>query len=131
VASPLWSNIFLTPFDRWMTAQGCRLTRWADDFVVVCRTTAEAQRAVACAERFLREEVGVALQPQKTRIVHVRQGFECLGYTVKRGQGFRLPAHKRRSQANPYDLDAIPRAKSLQRVQERIRSRTRRQAPIT
>jgi hypothetical protein len=31
VASPLWSNIFLTPFDRAMTAAGFRLTRWADD----------------------------------------------------------------------------------------------------
>jgi RNA-directed DNA polymerase len=28
VASPLWSNIFLTPCDRWMTQEGCRLTRW-------------------------------------------------------------------------------------------------------
>ena len=31
VASPLWSNIFLTPFDRWMAEKGLRLTRWADD----------------------------------------------------------------------------------------------------
>jgi RNA-directed DNA polymerase len=131
VASPLWSNIFLTPFDRWMTAQGFRLTRWADDFVVVCRTKAEAQRALASAERFLREELGVALHPQKTRIVHVRQGFEFLGYKIKRGKGFRLPAHKRRSKANPHDLYAIPRPKSLQRFQERIRSLTRRKAPIT
>jgi RNA-directed DNA polymerase len=131
VASPLWSNIFLTPFDRWMTAQGFRLTRWADDFVVVCRTKAEAQRALASAERFLREELGVALHPQKTRIVHVRQGFEFLGYKIKRGKGFRLPAHKRRSKANPHDLYAIPRPKSLKRFQERIRSLTRRKAPIT
>ena len=32
VASPVWSTIFLTPFDRWMTQEGFRLTRWADDF---------------------------------------------------------------------------------------------------
>jgi group II intron reverse transcriptase/maturase len=131
VASPLWSNIFLTPFDRWMMAQGFRLTRWADDFVVVCRTKAEAQRALASAERFLREELGVALHPQKTRIVHVRQGVEFLGDKIKRGKGFRLPAHKRRSQANPHELYAIPRPKSLKRFQERIRSLTRRKAPIT
>ncbi|MGA8294367.1 MAG: reverse transcriptase domain-containing protein, partial [Rhodoplanes sp.] len=36
VASPLWSNIYLTPFDHAMTEAGYRLTRWADDFVVVC-----------------------------------------------------------------------------------------------
>jgi RNA-directed DNA polymerase len=131
VASPLWSNIFLTPVDRWMTAQGFRLTRWADDFVVVCRTKAEAQRALASAERFLREALGVALHPQQTRIVHVQQGFEFLGYKITRGKGFRLPAHQRRSKANPHDLDAIPRPKSLTRFQERSRSLTRRKAPIT
>src|SRR5262249_8661041 len=70
VASPLWSNIFLTPFDRQMTLAGFCLTRWADDFVVLCRTRAEAQRALATAERFLQEELGVRLHPQKTRIVH-------------------------------------------------------------
>jgi RNA-directed DNA polymerase len=78
VASPLWSKIFLTPFDHVMTAAGYRVTRWADDFVVVCRTRQEAARALA--ESFLRDEVGVSLHPEKTRIVHVDHGFEFLGY---------------------------------------------------
>jgi RNA-directed DNA polymerase len=68
VASPMGSNIFLTPFDRAMTAAGFRVTRWADDFVVLCKTRGEAQRAFAFAERFLREELGVTLHPQKTRM---------------------------------------------------------------
>lgn len=131
VASPLWSNIFLTPFDQWMSAQGFQLTRWADDFVVICRTRAEARRALVCAERFLREELGVELHPQKTRIVHVRQGFEFLGYKIKRGTGFRLPAAKRRSGTNLHDLYAIPRSKSIKRFEVRIRNLTRRKAPIT
>jgi len=101
VASPLWSTIFLTPFDRRMIAEGFRLTCWADDVVVLCRTRAEAQRAMAIAERFLREEWGVGRQPQKTRIVQVSQGFEFLGYQVKQGAGHRRPAHKRRGRANP------------------------------
>ncbi len=100
VASPMWSNIFLTPFDRAMTAAGFRLTRWADDFVVLCKTRGEAQRALAFAERFLREELGVTLHPQKTRIVHVSHGFEFLGYKVKQGKGYRLAASKRRSRTN-------------------------------
>jgi RNA-directed DNA polymerase len=131
VASPLWSNIFLTPFDRWMAAEGLRLTRWADDFVVLCQTREEAQRALAMAERFLREELGVELHPQKTRIVHVSQGFEFLGYKVKPGAGHRLPAHKRRGRANRHNLYAIPRAKSVKRFQEQIRALTRRKAPLT
>jgi RNA-directed DNA polymerase len=131
VASPLWSNIFLTSFDRWMAEEGFRLTRWADDFVVRCQTREEAQRAWARAERFLREELGVERPPQKTRIVHVSQGFECLGYKVKQGAGHRLPAHQRRGRANPHHLYAIPREKSVKRFQEQIRALTRRKAPRT
>jgi RNA-directed DNA polymerase len=104
VASPVWSNIFLTPFDRQMTAEGFRLTRWADDFVVRCPTREEAQRARAVAEPCLREAWGVERHPQKTRVVHVSQGFECLGYQVKQGAGHRLPAHKRRGRSNPQNL---------------------------
>jgi RNA-directed DNA polymerase len=130
VASPLWSNIFLTPFDRRMTAEGFRLTRWADDFVVLCQTRAEARRALAVAERFLREELGVELHPQKTRIVHVSQGFEFLGYKVKQGTGFRLPAHRRRGRSNPRNLYAVPREKSVKRLQDQIRALTRRKAPL-
>jgi RNA-directed DNA polymerase len=130
VASPLWSNIFLTPFDRRMTAEGFRLTRWADDFVVLCQTRAEARRALAVAERFLREELGVELHPQKTRIVHVSQGFEFLGYKVKQGTGFRLPAHRRRGRSNPRNLYAVPREKSVKRFQDQIRALTRRKAPL-
>jgi RNA-directed DNA polymerase len=130
VASPLWSNIFLTPFDRQMTAEGFRLTRWADDFVVLCQTREEAQRALAVAERFLREALGVELHPQKTRVVHVSQGLEFLGYKVKQGAGHRLPAHKRRGRSNPQNLYAIPREKSVQRFQEQIRTLTRRKVPI-
>jgi RNA-directed DNA polymerase len=131
VASPLWSNIFLTPFDCWMAEEGLRLTRWADDFVVLCQTREEAQRALALAERFLREELGVERHPQKTRMVHVSQGFECLGYKVKRASGFWLPAHKRRSRTNPQGLYAIPREKSVKRFQEQIQALTRRKAPLT
>lgn len=131
VASPLWSNIFLTPFDRAMTEEGFRLTRWADDFVVVCRTQREAQRALMCAERFLRQELGIELNAHKTQIVHTRQGFEFLGYKIKRGKSLRLSANKRRSASNPYDLYAIPREKSIRHFKDQIRGLTQRKAPVT
>jgi RNA-directed DNA polymerase len=54
-----------------MTAAGYRVTRWADDFVVVCRTRQEAQTARALAGTFRRKELGVSLHLEKTRIVHV------------------------------------------------------------
>ena len=130
VASPLWSNIFLTPFDHAMTAAGYRVTRWADDFVIVCRTRREAQNALALARSFLRDELGVSLHPEKTRIVHVDHGFEFLGYKVKRGKGLRLSASKRTSQANPHNLYAVPREKSVARFKDQIRNLTQRRAPV-
>jgi hypothetical protein len=52
-------------------------------------------------------ELGVQLHPQKTRIVHVRQGFEFLGYKIKRGQRqLRLPPGKIRSGVQPGALYA-------------------------
>jgi group II intron reverse transcriptase/maturase len=131
VASPLWSNISLTPCDRYLTEAGLRLTRWADDLVIVGKTRQEAERALALATRFLQDELAVELQPQKTRIVHSSYGVEFLGYKVKRGSGYRRPEAKRRRRAHPQNLSAVPRPQSVQRFQEQIRALTRRQAPLT
>ena len=84
VISPLLSNILLTPFDWEMRRKGYELTRWADDWVVTCATKAEAKAALNTAKKIL-EKLGVTLQAEKTRIVHVCQGFEFLGYKIKRG----------------------------------------------
>jgi group II intron reverse transcriptase/maturase len=130
VASPLWSNIYLTPFDHAMTEAGYRLTRFADDFVVICNTRREAEAALALAKTFLQEKLGVSLHPEKTRIVHVRDGFEFLGYKIRRGRGLRMAAHKRTTKANPLDLYAIPRARSVDRFKDQIRNLTRRKAPV-
>ena len=130
VASPLWSNIYLTPFDHAMTEAGYRLTRWADDFVVVCRTRQEAEGAMATARAFLHEKLGVSLHPEKTRIVHITNGFEFLGYKIRKGKGLKLPAHKRTARTNPLNLYAVPRQKSVDRFKDQIRSLTRRNAPV-
>ena len=130
VASPLWSNIFLTPFDRAMTAEGYVTVRWADDFVVLCRTRAEANRALVFARRILQKELGVQVHPQKTQVVHVSQGFEFLGYKVKGGKGYRMPASRRRVKGNSRDLYAIPREKSVKRFRDQIRRLTRRRIPL-
>jgi hypothetical protein len=93
----LLSNILLTPFDREMRHKGYQLTRYADDWVVTCKSAAETRAAIDAAARILKQ-LGVELHPQKTRIVHVRYGFEFLGYMIKRGKRFYLPAAKIRSQ---------------------------------
>ena len=94
VVSPLLSNVLLTPFDREMRRRGHRLTRYADDWLLTCRSRGEARAALETAKRIL-AKLGVTLNAGKTRIVHVRQGFEFAGYKINQGQRpLRLPSSK-------------------------------------
>lgn len=107
VVSPLLANIYLNPFDHLMAAQGREMVRYADDFVILCRTEAEAKEALREVEQWT-QAAGLTLHPTKTRIVHaVTDGFDFLGYHFERGQHW-------------------PRKKSLQKLKETIRSLTRR-----
>jgi RNA-directed DNA polymerase len=98
--------------------------------VVTCATKAEARAALNTAKKIL-EKLGVTLQAEKTRIVHVCQGFEFLGYKIKRGsQPLNLTPERIRSGAANGGLYAYPREKSLEHFKEQIRQRTRRKAPL-
>ena len=130
VASPLLSNVLLTPFDKEMRRRGYRLTRYADDWVITCTSAAEARTALATATAVL-ERLGVRINPTKTRIVRVQHGFEFLGYKIKRGKGLRLPLHKVRTRLRPGGLYAYPTQKSLRHFKDQVRSRTRRKAPVS
>ncbi len=131
VVSPLLSNVLLTPFDREMRRRGYRLTRFADDWVVTCRSRSEAKAALRVAARIL-EKLGVELHAKKTRIVHVKYGFEFLGYKIKRGsRQLRLAPDAIRSGTSQGDLYAYPRQKSIEHFKDQIRKRTRRKAPLT
>jgi RNA-directed DNA polymerase len=130
VVSPLLSNILLTPFDQEMRCKGYQLTRYADDWVITCKSATEARAALAAATRVL-EQLGVRLNPQKTRIVHVRQGFDFLGYRIVRTRGKRkLPASMIRARLHPKGLIACPTRKSIWRFRDRVRALTRRCAPL-
>ena len=108
VISPLLSNIYLDPLDHKMAERGYAMVRYADDFVILCRTEAEARRALAEVEAWM-EDAGLRLHPEKTRVVDAREpgGFDFLGYHFERGYRW-------------------PRRKSLRKVKEAIRQKTRR-----
>ena len=82
VISPLLSNVYLHAFDRAFVARGIgTLVRYADDWLVLCRTGREAQAALDAARAIL-AELGLELHPDKTRIVDLRdgrEGFDFLG----------------------------------------------------
>lgn len=122
VASPLMSNVYLHVFDEAMAKAGFALTRYGDDWVIVCRSRAEAERALTSARAVLEEELGLRVHPEKTRIVHVRQGFEFLGYKVKRGKGLNYKT------GGPA-LYAYPRQRSIDRFKDKVRTATNRRNP--
>jgi RNA-directed DNA polymerase len=107
VISPLLANIYLNPLDHQMAEASFAMVRYADDFVVLCRTREEADRALALVQSWV-EENGLTLHPTKTKVVDARtEGFAFLGYEF-RG---RL---------------RLPRKKSLDKVKDAIRAKTRR-----
>lgn len=77
--SPLLTNFYMTPFDHELTGQGLRLIRYCDDFVIQCRTEAEAQTALRAAEQAAAGR-RLRLHPNKTRIVPLHGEFDFLGY---------------------------------------------------
>ena len=107
VLSPLLSNIYLNPLDHLMAAKGIEMVRYADDFVILCRTAEDAEQALALVSEWTTAN-GLTLHPTKTRIVDEREtGFEFLGY--------RFVKHRR-----------FPRKKSLEKFKDAIRSKTKR-----
>lgn len=93
VISPLLANLYLDPLDHLLADGGQQMVRYADDFVILCRSEAEAQAALARVRTWI-EENGLQLHPEKTRIVDGTQpgGFDFLGYHFERG--YRWPRRK-------------------------------------
>src|SRR3984893_2462070 len=109
VISPLLANIYLHPLDELMAARGYRMVRYADAFVVLCKSREEAAAALAEIRAWVTEN-GLRLHPDKTHVGDCRipgEGFEFLGYRFEAGRRW-------------------VRKKSLTRLKDRIRERTRR-----
>jgi len=108
VISPLLSNIYLDALDHLMAESGFQMVRYADDFVILSRTEADAQQALRRAQKWT-ATAGLQLHPVKTRIVDALQpgGFDFLGYHFERGYRW-------------------PREKSLRKFKETVRGKTRR-----
>jgi RNA-directed DNA polymerase len=113
VISPLLANIYLNPLDHQMAAAGYEMVRYADDFVVLCRSEVEARTALELIAVWVRS-AGLTLHPEKTRIVDATQkgGFDFLGYHFERGMRW-------------------PRKKSLAKLKQRLRERIPRRSGLS
>ncbi|WP_019606016.1 CRISPR-associated endonuclease Cas1 [Teredinibacter turnerae] len=77
--SPVLANLLLDDFDSDMRKAGFNCLRFADDFVVVCQSREEAERAWQRAASSLNEH-GLFLAENKTRVISFERGFRFLGY---------------------------------------------------
>jgi RNA-directed DNA polymerase len=109
VLSPVLSNAYLNPLDHRMSEGGFQMVRYADDFVILCRTLEEAEAALAAVQQWV-EAHGLTLHPEKTHIVDAREkSFSFLGYSFRGELRF-------------------PRAKSHRKFVNRIRELTPRKS---
>jgi RNA-directed DNA polymerase len=121
VISPLLLNVALHGMEAalgiWRSARGYiqsprALVRYADDFVVFCRTKEDAEQAQTILATWLGER-GLALAADKTRIVHITEGFDFLGWTVRQFKVTTTPTG--------YKLLIRPSNESVRRIKERLR----------
>ena len=83
VVSPLLANIALNVLDWHLHKQGFRFVRYADDFVVLCRSEGETKEALAVVKHLLADQLGLSLSPEKTRVTRFHEGFSFLGFDIK------------------------------------------------
>ena len=107
VISPLLSNAYLDPLDHLMATRNIEMVRYADDFVILCRSAADARDALELVQRWT-ASAGLTLHPDKTRIADANlEGFDFLGYHFERGKHW-------------------PRDKSIKKFRDTIRAKTPR-----
>jgi len=107
VLSPMLSNVYLDPLDHLVAQAGFEMIRYADDFVILCRTADEAARVLEVVRKWVSDN-GLTLHATKTKVIDARlDGFDFLGYRFQGG--------KRR-----------PREKSLKKFKDTIRAKTER-----
>lgn len=112
VLSPLLSNIYLNPLDQRMAEKGYEMVRYADDFVILCRSKEEAESALAQVRQWT-AQAGLSLHPEKTRLIDAAtEGFEFLGYRFDKGRRW-------------------PRNKSKKKLRDTIRAHTPRTSGVS
>jgi len=126
VISPLLANIYLHAFDRAWAERGTgELIRYCDDFVVLCTTREQAETAHRQAELLL-GELGLALHPDKTAVVDLREGKEGFDF---------LGCHLHARMSGPmwekygrvrYYLHRWPSPRSMKRARARVKAFTNR-----
>ena len=135
VISPLLSNVYLNELDRiWTTTCGHlgQLVRYADDFVILCRSASQARTALDQVRQIL-QNLRLELHPTKTKVVELglgKEGFDFLGCHLrivrsqfkKRNYLFRWPSRRAMKSVRTklHDLTTSRRWAGLKDIREVI-----------
>ena len=126
VISPLLANIYLHVLDTELSTRGVgELVRYADDGVVLCRSAARAEHALAVLGEIL-GALGLRLHPDKTKVVDLRDGrdgLDFLGCHFRARMSGRLWEQKRIVR---YYLHRWPSQTAMARMRAKVRERTGR-----
>jgi group II intron reverse transcriptase/maturase len=126
VISPLLSNIYLHVLDVMWTRHSApmgTLVRYADDFVVMCRTRKDCERAEERI-RVILKRLGLELHPEKTRRVELhdgKEGFDFLGCHLHKRMSGKLWEQKRQ---RLYFLQRWPSPRSMRKIRQRVKELT-------
>ena len=115
VISPILANLYLTEFDDKITKGDWKLVRYADDWVLLCKTPQQAHHALQTASGTLKK-LKLELAPEKTKIANMSRGdaFTFLGYTFQKVWGRHY---------------SFPSDKAIKAYQDKIKGHTKRQQP--
>lgn len=112
VISPLLANIYLHYFDKKMTRRGYKLVRFADDFIIMAKSKAKAERALEVTRQIIEVELNLKLHPRKTVITNFYDGFKFLE--------FRFHHYRYKT----------PKESSINSFKDKVREITRRNRPL-
>lgn len=78
VLSPFLCNLHLHDMDMLFQRKNIKFVRFADDFVLLCKTEEQAKKALALADEILKK-LGLQLHPNKTRVIKSSKNYQFLG----------------------------------------------------
>ena len=97
VISPLLANVALTALDNFcfqkygykrirngQVEKTTPIVRYADDFIIVCKSEPEANKIKSEITTLLKEKIGLTLSEEKTKITHITEGFDFLGFNFRK-----------------------------------------------
>lgn len=123
VISPLLANVAMTAFDHYMALkygntvyygrgkhQTSPMIRYADDFIILCESKTQAKEIKQDITEYLSKEIGLTLSKEKTRITHIKKGFNFLGFSIKK---YPKSKHHNRWDIGEYKLAIMPQKEKV------------------